>query len=124
MARSGKKAGRLSQIRQTYQITKRTDPKIGWLLLAIFLGVWALFIAGAFIFASGTLTRIMVVVLGFTTALLATSFVFGKRAEKSAYSQIADQPGALSENKTRCQRGRGAGVTPRWLVHHPGSSCD
>lgn len=94
MARSGKKNGRLSQIRQTYQITKRTDPRIGWLLLAIFVGVWALFIVGAFIFAQGTLTRIMVIVLGFTTALLATSFIFGKRAEKSAYSQIADQPGA------------------------------
>lgn len=98
MARSPKKEknGRLAQIRQTYQITKRTDPKIGWLLLAIFVGTLAVFIAAALLLPVGTITTILIIVLGLSTALLVTSFVFGKRAEKAAYSQIEGQPGAAA----------------------------
>jgi hypothetical protein len=44
----------------------------------------------------GTLTTILIIVLGISTALLVTSYVFGRRAEKAAYSQIAGQPGAAA----------------------------
>lgn len=91
-----KKNGRLAQIKQTYGVTKRTYPKIGWLLLGIFLGVWAIFIVATLLLSDSWLTRSLFILLGFTTALLATSFVFGKRAEKSAYSQISGQMGAAA----------------------------
>jgi hypothetical protein len=91
-----KKTGRLAQIKQTYDVTKRTYPKIGWLLLAIFLGVWAIFIVSTMLLSDSWLTRSLFILLGFTTALLATSFIFGKRAEKAAYSQISGQLGAAA----------------------------
>lgn len=37
MARKDGKPGRLAQIRQTYQMTKSSDPRIGWILLGWFL---------------------------------------------------------------------------------------
>ena len=90
------KTGRIAQIRQTYQIAKRTDPKLGWILLGLFFGTLAVFVIAALLLNLGTLTRILVIVLGLSVALLVTSFIFGRRAERSAYAQIADQPGAAA----------------------------
>lgn len=90
------KTGRIAQIRQTYQIAKRTDPKLGWILLGLFFGTLAIFVIAALLLNLGTLTRILVIVLGLSVALLVTSFIFGRRAERSAYAQIADQPGAAA----------------------------
>lgn len=90
------KTGRIAQIRQTYKIAKRTDPKLGWILLGLFFGTLAVFVLIAFLLNVGTLTRILFIVLGVSVALLVTSFIFGRRAEKSAYAQIAGQPGAAA----------------------------
>lgn len=90
------KTGRIAQIRQTYQIAKRNDPKLGWILLGLFLGTLAIFVIAAFLLNVGTLTKILIIVLGLSTALLVTSFIFGRRAERSAYAQIAGQPGAAA----------------------------
>lgn len=90
------KTGRIAQIRQTYQVAKRSDPNLGWILLALFLGTFAVFLIAALLLPIGTLTKVLVVVLGLSTALLVTSYVFGRRAEKAAYSQIAGQPGAAA----------------------------
>ena len=38
-SKTGRKPGRIQQIRQSYQMTKRSDPKIGQVLLAWFAGV-------------------------------------------------------------------------------------
>jgi hypothetical protein len=91
-----KKTGRIAQIRQTYQIAKRTDPRIGWILLAIFVATFGVFIIAALLLPFGTLTKVLIGVLGLSTALLVTSFIFGRRAERAAYSQIAGQPGAAA----------------------------
>lgn len=96
MARDPSKPKRLAQIKQTYDITKRTYPRIGLLLLGIFLGVWAVFIIATLLLSNSWLTRSLFILLGFTTALLATSYIFGKKAENAAYSQIAGQPGAAA----------------------------
>lgn len=100
-AKSGKtakpaKTGRIAQIRQTFQIAKRTDPKLGWILLGIFFGTLAVFVPITLLLDVGLITKILFMVLGLSVALLVTSFVFGRRAEKSAYSQIAGQPGAAA----------------------------
>ena len=42
MARKDGKPGRLAQIRQTYQMTKQSDPRIGWILLGCILAPVAL----------------------------------------------------------------------------------
>ncbi|MDQ1249088.1 MAG: hypothetical protein QG597_3462 [Actinomycetota bacterium] len=90
------KTGRIAQIRQTYQIAKRSDPKLGWILIALFFGTLAIFVVAALLLPVGTITKVLIIVLGLSTALLVTSYIFGRRAEKAAYSQIAGQPGAAA----------------------------
>jgi hypothetical protein len=84
--------GRFAQIRETYRLTRRADPTIGWVLLGIFLGVLALFVL------VGVLLKMQVffIILGLPTALLVVTFVFGRRAEKAAYASIEGQPGAAA----------------------------
>ncbi len=86
----------ISQIRQTYSIAKQGDPRIGWILAGLFLGTLAIFVVVAILLPVGTITMWMIIVLGFSTALLVTSFVFGRRAEKAAYGAIAGQTGAAA----------------------------
>ncbi|TXH43355.1 MAG: DUF4191 domain-containing protein [Actinobacteria bacterium] len=94
--KSGNKTRWWTTIRQTYQIARRSDPKIGWILAAIFLGILVVFVVGALLLPVGTITKVLVIVLGVSVALLATSFVFGRRAERAAYSEIAGQTGAAA----------------------------
>lgn len=98
---SGQKKGRLAQIRQTYQMTKRTEPHIGWLLLALFVGVLAIFVVIGLL-----LTPLWLwIVLGVPVALLVAATIFGRRAERSAYSQIEGQPGAAAAALGTLRRG-------------------
>ena len=88
--------GRIKQIIETYRITKQSDPRIGWILLGLFLGTLAIFVIAALLLPLGALTKGLVILLGVSVALLVTSFVFGKRAEKAAYAQIAGRAGAAA----------------------------
>ncbi len=92
MARKNGKPGRLKQIVETYKLTAKNDPKIGFILAGIFLGILAIFIIAGFIFDSVP----WLTVVGVSVALLGTTVVFGRRAEKSAYRQIEGQPGAAA----------------------------
>jgi len=95
------KSGRLAQIKQAYRITKQTDKRIGLILLAIFLGTFAV----VFAIAAPLVHWLVGLILGFPTALLATTFVFGRRAEKAAYSQYEGQPGAAAASLGMLKRG-------------------
>lgn len=88
--------GRIKQIIETYRITKQSDPRIGWILLGLFLGTLAIFVIAALLLPLGALTKGLVILLGVSVALLVTSYVFGKRAEKAAYAQIAGRAGAAA----------------------------
>ncbi|MFC0628280.1 DUF4191 domain-containing protein [Kribbella deserti] len=95
------KQGRLKQIRSAYQLTKKSDPKIGLLLAAIFLAVVAVFVAlGLFVGP-----WFVWIPLGIPLALLATTVVFGRRVEKAAYSQIEGQTGAAASALQTLRRG-------------------
>ena len=50
MAKKDGKPGRFKQILETYRLTKRSDPRIGWILLGIFIGILAVFVILGFIF--------------------------------------------------------------------------
>ena len=91
MARKDGKPGRLAQIRQTYQMTKQSDPRIGWILLGCVLAPIALAVLVSLLLGNWWL-----VPLGFTTGLLIAAIVLGRRAERAAYSQIEGQPGAAA----------------------------
>ncbi len=92
MARKDGKPGRLKQIVETYKLTAKNDPKIGFILAGIFLGILAIFILAGFIFD----LVLWLTVVGVSVALLGTTVVFGRRAEKSAYRQIEGQAGAAA----------------------------
>jgi hypothetical protein len=93
--------GRIAQIRETYRLTKRVDPAIGWILAAIFLGVLALFVVVAAI----TKMWFFWIVIGIPFALLAVTFIFGRRAEKAAYSQVEGQVGAAASVLSALRKG-------------------
>jgi hypothetical protein len=98
--------GRIRQMRQAYKITKRTDKNIGLILL-----LWLLLVGGAvavaalFFVGTGTFGIIMASLFGLLSGLLAVLIVFGRRAERAAYSQVEGQPGAAAGALQMLKRG-------------------
>lgn len=95
------KPGRLAQIKQTYEITKKSDPKIAWILIASLLGPFLL-LAGIG-YAIGYL--LIFGLLGFMTGLTLAAWIFGRRAERAVYGQIEGQPGAAAASLNMLRRG-------------------
>lgn len=95
------KPKRRQQIAQAYRITKKSDPKIGLVLAAIFL-VTALVVGGL---GWWLIHPVIGVMLGLPAGLLAAMIVFGRRAEKAAYSQVEGQPGAAAAALGMLRRG-------------------
>jgi len=95
------RGGRIAQIRETYRLTKRVDPYIGWILIGLFLGVLVIF---ALI---GAITKMWFfwIVIGLPFATLAVTFIFGRRAEKAAYSQVEGQVGAAASVLSALRKG-------------------
>jgi hypothetical protein len=98
--------GRIRQMRQAYKITKRTDKNIGLILL-----LWLLLVGGVvavaalFFFGTGTSGIIFASLFGLLSGLLAVLMVFGRRAERAAYSQVEGQPGAAAGALQMLKRG-------------------
>jgi hypothetical protein len=78
------------QVWQAYQMTRREDPAVTWLILGAFVGVLLVFVLVGLIWFSWLYTLL----LGIPFALLAAMFILARRAETAAYSQIEGQPGA------------------------------
>lgn len=88
----GQPKGRIAQIRQTYSVTKRTYPHIGFQMAGIWLAVFAILLGIGYALNMPVILGI----LGAATGLLAVTYFFGRRAESAAYSQIKGQPGAAA----------------------------
>lgn len=98
--------GRLGQIRQAYQITKRSDRNIGLILLLTFLVVGGVFATlGYFLFGTGWIGLTITIVFGLLTGVLGVLIVFGRRAEKAAYAQVEGQRGAAAGALQMLRRG-------------------
>ena len=98
--------GRLGQMRQAYQITKRSDRNIGLILLLTFLVVGGAFAAlGYFLFGTSWIGLTITIVFGLLTGLLGMLIVFGRRAEKAAYAQVEGQRGAAAGALQMLRRG-------------------
>lgn len=96
------KKGRIKQIRQSYTMTKTTDPRIGLILAGVFL------LAGLAGFAVMLLvfrTLVFSIPFGVMVGLLATLIVFGRRAQRSAITQIEGKPGAAAAALGMLRRG-------------------
>ncbi|MGW1149617.1 DUF4191 domain-containing protein, partial [Streptomyces sp. NPDC002454] len=105
-AASAANPGRLKQIALTYKMTRRADPKIGLVLAAVGLGTLGVFLAIGFWLGH----PVYLGILGLLIAFLATAIVFGRRAERAAFSQMEGQPGAAAAVLDNI--GRGWSTTP------------
>jgi len=99
---SEKKEGRLKQIALVYQMTKKTDPRIGLILLGVFL-VTALVAFGVFYLVPGG--WVFDVITAVLFGVLAALIVFGRRAQKSQYAQIEGRTGAAAAVLSQLKRG-------------------
>jgi hypothetical protein len=96
------KPGRIKQIRQSYTMTKKSDPRIG-LILA---GTWLLAaLAGFALMLLAVRTLVFPIVFGVLVGLLAVLIVFGRRAQRAAISQIEGKPGAAAAALGMLKRG-------------------
>jgi hypothetical protein len=104
------KQGRLAQIRSAYTMTRKVDPMVGWVTAAAGLLVFAVVLALGFLIGHPLYLGIM----GFLAGFLVATIVFGKRAEKAAFSQVDGQPGAAAAALNMLRRGWS--VTPAVAV--------
>ena len=93
----GKKAkaprgAKLKQIRMAFTATRAQDPKVLPLVLAAFFGPILLFVAIGLVLGGLAYLSFLGVLVG----LVAAAFVFGKRVQATAYSQVEGQIGAAA----------------------------
>jgi Domain of unknown function (DUF4191) len=97
---------RRQQFVRSYQMAKRTDPRLGLYILG------AALLAGLLAFAlisllpgGGVLAMIFSIVGAILFAVLAGLVVFGRRAQAAAYAQMEGQPGAAAAALGMLRRG-------------------
>lgn len=95
------KGGRLRQIAQAFRITKKSDPRISWVLLAWFLSTGLVIGFPGWVFLHPAFGVVMGVLSGLFAALIA----FGRRAERAAYAQVEGQAGAAAGALAMLRRG-------------------
>jgi hypothetical protein len=104
------KQGRLAQIRSAYTMTRKVDRMVGWVTFASALLVFAVALALGVLIGH----PVYLGILGLMAGFLVATIVFGKRAEKAAFSQVDGQPGAAAAALNMLRRGWS--VTPAVAV--------
>ncbi|NEK60323.1 DUF4191 domain-containing protein [Geodermatophilus sabuli] len=88
-----KKVGnQVRMIKQAYSLTRKSDPRLPWVMLIAFVVVAGLVELIAILLGAPFLFIPVAVLLGALAALV----VFGRRAQGSAYRQVEGQPGAAA----------------------------
>jgi hypothetical protein len=82
-------------------MTRRNDPTVVWLMLLAFLGVVAVSLVVGLLLNNWVTGLIIGIPLG----LLATVFILSRRAERAAFAQIENQPGASGAALGTLRRG-------------------
>lgn len=86
----------MKQMWQVFQMTRRYDSSSQWLMLLGFLAPVLVGLALALWLGEGNgFTIALWVVAGVLAGILLALVILGRRAERAAYSQIEDQPGAV-----------------------------
>ena len=86
------RGAKLKQIRMAFTATRAQDPKVLPLVLAAFFGPILLFVAIGLVLGGVAYLAF----LGALVGLVAAAFVFGKRVQNTAYSQVEGQLGAAA----------------------------
>ena len=86
----------MKQMWQVFQMTRRYDSNVAWLMLLGFLAPVLVGLGLALWLGEGNgFTIALWVVAGVLAGVLLALIVLGRRAERAAYSQIEGQPGAV-----------------------------
>ena len=94
--RPPKKPGRMKQMWQVFQMTRRYDKKIVLFMVLGFLVPVMVALGLALILSPGSILNLVLwTISGVLAGILAMLIILGRRAEKAAYSQIEGQPGAV-----------------------------
>ena len=96
-----KKPSRLKQIGEVFTMTRRHDPMVPWLMLLVFLGV----VAVSFLVGFWLDNWITGLIIGIPLGLLAATFILSRRAERAAFAQIENHPGASGAALGTLRRG-------------------
>jgi len=109
-----KEPGRLKQMYQVFQMTRRYDNLAIWWLLLGFLGPILAGLVLAFLLSPDQILGfVLYIVAGVLGGVLLFLIILGRRAERAAYSQIAGQPGAVGAVlKNSLRRGWSASEMP------------
>jgi hypothetical protein len=91
----------IRQLKQAYVLGRRGDPRLPWVLLAVGIGTFVVVLALGFLLKS----PILFALVGIPAALAATTFVFGRRVDRSVYKQMEGTPGAVYAALGRLRRG-------------------
>ncbi len=83
---------RFKQVKQAFSVTRKNDPKVVPYLLAAFFAPFILLLSLGLLIDRPFLLGF----LGFMLGLLVMAFVFGKRVQATAYSQVEGQLGAAA----------------------------
>ncbi|MFB9309954.1 hypothetical protein BJY17_000592 [Agromyces hippuratus] len=95
-SKAQKEPGRMKQMWQVFQMTRRYDSTAQWLMLLGFLAPVLVSLGLALWLSEGNgFTIALWVVAGVLAGLLIALVILGRRAERAAYSQIEGQPGAV-----------------------------
>lgn len=89
------------QVWDVFQMTRKADPSVPWLMLGIVVGSLAAGFGIGSIFQQG----IYGLVLGLPLGILLATILLSRRAERAAYSNLEGQPGAVSAALGTIRRG-------------------
>ena len=101
------KMSRTSQFIETYRMAKRSDPRLGlWVFGSLVVGLVIGFVVFWLLLpTTGVLGIIISVVGALLLGTLLAMIVFGRRAQKAAYTQMEGQPGAAAAALRMLRRG-------------------
>ncbi|HEU5223201.1 MAG TPA: DUF4191 domain-containing protein [Candidatus Lumbricidophila sp.] len=90
-----KEPGRIKQMWQVFQMTRRVDSAAQWWIIAGFLLPVLVSVVVGLLIPGNVVTLILWIIVGVLGGLLVAMIILGRRAERAAYAQIEGQPGAV-----------------------------
>lgn len=99
--KKAKKPNSFQQMIQVFQMTRRADPNVVWLMALAFLVLVGASLLVGFILENWVTGLIIGILLGVLAAVL----ILSRRAERAAFSQIEGQPGASGAALSTLRRG-------------------
>lgn len=94
--KAAKDPGRMKQMWQVFQMTRRYDSHAQWWMLLGFVGPVVVGVLLAVLLAAGNVfLMVMWIISGVLAGVLVAMIILGRRAERAAYGQISGQPGAV-----------------------------